>query len=213
MRITGGLARGIPLRLPARGEIRPATDYLREAVFSSLGAFVEGARVLDLFSGTGAYGLEALSRGSGAVTFVEKNPAAIAAVRANASAVQKAILSAASHGKKPAAPCADAAPPLPRANPAPAPACDFIQQDALRWAPPTEETYDLLFCDPPWRLWEDEAASIPEKLAHWARTGPDSRIILEGPAEWQPRLPPAWREHRRLAKGKGQPSAILLRPA
>ena len=54
MRITGGIARGIPLILPARGEIRPATDYLREAVFSSLGALVGGAAVLDCNAGTGA---------------------------------------------------------------------------------------------------------------------------------------------------------------
>ncbi|MBQ7332683.1 MAG: RsmD family RNA methyltransferase, partial [Opitutales bacterium] len=64
MRITGGIARGIPLILPARGEIRPAPDYLREAVFSSLGALVGGAAVLDCFAGTGAYSWEALSRGA-----------------------------------------------------------------------------------------------------------------------------------------------------
>ena len=68
MRVTGGLARGIPLRVPAKGGVRPATDYIREAVFNSLAAFVPGTHVLDLFAGTGAYGLEALSRGAASAT-------------------------------------------------------------------------------------------------------------------------------------------------
>ncbi len=59
MRITGGLARGIPLILPKGDAVRPATDALRQAVFSSLAARVPAARFLDLFAGSGAYGLEA----------------------------------------------------------------------------------------------------------------------------------------------------------
>ena len=64
MRITGGSARGIPLSLPKGDAVRPATDALRQAVFSSLAARVPGTRFLDLFAGSGAYGLEALSRGA-----------------------------------------------------------------------------------------------------------------------------------------------------
>ena len=55
MRVTGGIARGIQLRVPTQGGVRPATDYIREAVFNSLAAFVPGTAVLDLFAGTGAY--------------------------------------------------------------------------------------------------------------------------------------------------------------
>jgi 16S rRNA (guanine966-N2)-methyltransferase len=70
MRIIAGLAKGMPLLVPRAG-VRPTADRIREAVFSSLGARVAGARVLDLFAGTGALGLEAASRGAAAVTFVE----------------------------------------------------------------------------------------------------------------------------------------------
>ena len=75
MRITGGLARSIPLILPKGDAVRPATDALRQAVFSSLAARVAGARFLDLFAGSGAYGLEALSRGASSGVFVEKRRA------------------------------------------------------------------------------------------------------------------------------------------
>ena len=83
MRITGGEARGIPLVLPRGDAVRPATDAMRQAVFSSLGARVPGARFLDLFAGSGACRLEALSRGASGGTFVEKNPQAVACLRRN----------------------------------------------------------------------------------------------------------------------------------
>ena len=70
MRIIAGLAKGMPLDVPRAG-VRPTADRIREAVFSSLGARVVGARVLDLFAGTGALGLEAASRGATSVLFVE----------------------------------------------------------------------------------------------------------------------------------------------
>ena len=85
MRITGGIARGINLNLPNKGEIRPATDYIREAVFSSLGDLPVDACVLDVFAGTGAYAFEALSRGAKSATLVDKNAAAGTAQKKNAS--------------------------------------------------------------------------------------------------------------------------------
>ena len=81
MRISGGGARGIPLVVPKGDAVRPATDGMRQSVFSSLGARVSGARFLDLFAGSGAYGLEALSRGAAAGVFVEQNGKAAACVR------------------------------------------------------------------------------------------------------------------------------------
>ncbi|MDR2863110.1 MAG: RsmD family RNA methyltransferase [Puniceicoccales bacterium] len=187
MRITGGLACGIPLRLPARGEIRPATDYLREAVFSSLGAFVPGARVLDFFAGTGAYGLEAISRGARSAVFVEKNPAAAVAIRENTAAVAKA--------------CA-----------VDARVAGIVTADALRWTPPEGEGgFDLIFCDPPWSLWQEEAEALVSRLAAWF-SGPDARIVLEAPGGWSPPVPSGWKLHRQLARGKGQPAASILRP-
>ena len=72
MRISGGKARGIPLRVNKKSGIRPAIETSRERVFSSISQKVENARVLDLFAGSGAYGLEALSRGAAHITLVEK---------------------------------------------------------------------------------------------------------------------------------------------
>ncbi len=73
MRIIGGSARGRKLIAPADRSIRPALDRVRESIFSILGEQVEGARVLDLFAGVGAFGLEALSRGSRHATFVDSS--------------------------------------------------------------------------------------------------------------------------------------------
>ena len=73
MRITGGLARGIILDVPKKGEVRPATDFIRECIFGRLATAIQGAYVLDCFAGTGAYGLEALSRGAQYTCFLEKD--------------------------------------------------------------------------------------------------------------------------------------------
>lgn len=82
MRISGGDARGIRLRVPEGS--RPASERVRQAIFSSLAAEIPGANVLDLYCGSGAYGLEALSRGADSALFVDKAPAAVEAVRDNA---------------------------------------------------------------------------------------------------------------------------------
>jgi 16S rRNA (guanine966-N2)-methyltransferase len=81
MRISGGDARGIKLKVP-KG-IRPASERVRQAIFSSLAAHVLDARVLDLFAGSGAYGLDALSRGATSAVFVDSD---IDACRANVGA-------------------------------------------------------------------------------------------------------------------------------
>lgn len=82
MRVIAGSARGLPLDVPKSG-VRPTMDRVRAAVFSSLGDAVPGARVLDLFAGSGAYGIEALSRGAVSARFVERDPAVVACVRKN----------------------------------------------------------------------------------------------------------------------------------
>ena len=89
MRISGGAARGIPLAVPKGDAVRPATDGMRQAVFSSLGARIVAARFWDLFAGSGAYGLEALSRGAAGGIFVERNPKAIACVKQNLGAISQ----------------------------------------------------------------------------------------------------------------------------
>lgn len=70
MRIISGTAGGIKLQVP-KGEVRPTTDRVREALFSILGETIHNARILDLFAGSGAFGIEALSRGAKSVRFVD----------------------------------------------------------------------------------------------------------------------------------------------
>jgi len=82
MRIIAGSAGSIPLKVP-RTLTRPTTDRVRESIFSVLGERVEGARVLDLFAGSGSLGLEALSRGAGAVDFIESHGPACEAIAQN----------------------------------------------------------------------------------------------------------------------------------
>jgi 16S rRNA (guanine966-N2)-methyltransferase len=181
MRVTGGKARGISLRVPA-GPVRPATDYLREAVFSSLAALVPGARALDLFAGTGAYGLESLSRGAASAVAVDR--ATAPTVAANAAAVAKSM----------------GLPALP---------LEVVTADALSWRPARPD-FDLVFVDPPWELWEREAGRLVAAAADAAAPGSHVRIVLEGPGGFAPPIPPGWEWRKTLGKGKGQPAVALL---
>lgn len=81
LRIIGGRWRGRRIDLPADPGIRPTGDRIRETLFNWLAPIIEGARCLDLFAGSGALGLEALSRGAGETVFVEKDPIAVAHLR------------------------------------------------------------------------------------------------------------------------------------
>ena len=83
MRVIAGSARGRRLKGPPGDDTRPMMDRVKEALFSSLGVRVVGARVLDLYAGSGALGIESLSRGAGSVVFVEKGRAALATLRNN----------------------------------------------------------------------------------------------------------------------------------
>jgi 16S rRNA (guanine966-N2)-methyltransferase len=80
LRIIGGSWRGRKLRFPAAAAIRPTPDRVRETLFNWLGARVQGAECLDVFAGSGALGLEALSRGAAHVTFIERDTAAARAL-------------------------------------------------------------------------------------------------------------------------------------
>ena len=82
MRIIAGEAGGRPLKAPPEG-VRPTMDRVKGAIFSSLGDRIPGARVLDLFAGSGAMGIEALSRGAASATFVEANPHCLGCIREN----------------------------------------------------------------------------------------------------------------------------------
>jgi 16S rRNA (guanine966-N2)-methyltransferase len=89
MRVIGGEARGRILSAPKLASLRPTSDRVREAVFDILEArdLVVGSPVADLFAGSGALGIEALSRGASACTFVDSDPVAVEAVRSNLDSV------------------------------------------------------------------------------------------------------------------------------
>lgn len=90
LRVVAGEFRGRRLRAPADERVRPTADRVREAWFSVLGDAVAGARVLDLFAGSGALGIEALSRGAAHATFVELAAPSLRALRANVAALDVA---------------------------------------------------------------------------------------------------------------------------
>ena len=184
MRITGGAARGIQLRVPNRGQIRPATDRLRESVFSSLGPCVEGMRILDLFAGTGAYGLEALSRGAEAVTFVEKDRNAIGCLEANLRAVAKSL---------------DRIDLL----------TDVARTNILSWRPHAGREFDLVFADPPFSRLDSLIEPIFQLVVQLPLSGGRLRLVLEVPGQYEP-ASAGWILDRRIGKGTAQPTCCLL---
>jgi len=90
MRIVAGEFRGRTLKSPTWDGLRPTSDRLRETLFNILGSSVGGARVLDGYAGTGANGIEALSRGAAHVTFVETDPRAVKLIEANLALIDPA---------------------------------------------------------------------------------------------------------------------------
>jgi len=124
MRVIGGHDRGRRLRAPRGLATRPTADRVRVTLFDVLGPTVAGARVLDLFAGTGAVGIEALSRGAARVVLVERDQSALRALRANLAALD-----------------------APRA------AARVMAGDVLRVLPELgaqEGPFDLVFIDPPY---------------------------------------------------------------
>lgn len=83
MRVIAGAARGVPLAAPRGTSTRPITDRVKETLFAIVGERVIDAAVLDLYAGSGAIGIEALSRGAASADFVERDRGALAAIRAN----------------------------------------------------------------------------------------------------------------------------------
>lgn len=162
-RIISGAAGSLTLVVPDAGT-RPTSDRVREALFSSLDAadLVHGARVLDLYAGSGALGLEALSRGAATVDLVEKAPRAAATAERNARAVAKAV------GGTPAW----------RVHRAGADA--FLRTGSA--------TFDLVFLDPPYDLGETELHDTLALLV--PHLAPDATIVIERAGRSpQPRLP------------------------
>jgi 16S rRNA (guanine966-N2)-methyltransferase len=88
VRVIAGTAKGRSLKLDKTANIRPTSDKLKEALFSTIGPLVQDKRVLDLFAGSGALGIEALSRGAAHATFVDVSRTAISLIRLNLQATK-----------------------------------------------------------------------------------------------------------------------------
>ncbi len=144
LRIIGGELGGRRIQAPKGAKLRPTTERVREAVFSILGD-VSGARVLDLYCGTGALAIEALSRGAAEATLVDTHPAA---ARRNLEALELTDRAVA------------------------------VRADAARFLRRAEEgTYDLVLCDPPYRLADRLAAELdPAIRGALAESG---RVMIE----------------------------------
>ena len=179
MRISGGRARGINLSVPKGDVVRPATDGIRQAVFSSLGARLAGAWFLDLFAGSGAYGLEAFSRGAEGGVFVERNAKAVACLHRNIAAVTKSV----GDGEE---------------------RLRVIQADALT-VPVVGRVPDLVFVDPPYEMILDVAPGLFPRLAGLLSAQPDALVVFEYPGEIE-LAPPGWSLRKRIGKGARQPT-------
>ncbi len=156
MRVIAGSAGGLSLTVPV-SVTRPTTDRTREALFSSLGDRVIGARILDLYAGSGALGIEALSRGARSAVFVEENARAADTIVANLRHTRLAT------------PDTD----VRRAR-----------VETYLKAPPSPEggRFDLIFADPPYARDEETAAELIRLLAHPALPAalrPGGLFILE----------------------------------
>ncbi len=186
MRISGGGARGITLAVPRGDAVRPATDGMRQAVFSSLGARVSGARFLDLFAGSGAYGLEAVSRGASAGVFVEKNAKAAACLRQNIAAVCKSL----------------------RREVA---GLEVLQMDALNVPLGASGAVpELVFVDPPYEVIADVVRPLFERLREVLAANAEALVVFEAPGEMEI-APSGWECLKRLGKGARQPTVSFFR--
>ncbi len=150
-RIIAGAARGVRLAVPGAGT-RPTSDRVRESLFGALEAAdaIEDARVLDLYAGTGALGLEALSRGATHAEFVERSHAAAMVTRRNAQAVAKALG---------------------------APLAAVREQSVSAFLKQAVGPFDLVFTDPPYDL--DDATMAADLSAVARVLSPQGLVVVE----------------------------------
>jgi len=162
VRIVAGSARGRRLVVPAGDDVRPTADRVREALFSSLQGRLAGARVLDLFAGSGALALEAASRGAASVTLVERDRRALEAIRRNVRAV----------------------------DPPQVTVCPVAVERALAGVLPGGP-FDLVLLDPPYRLPHRELAAVLAALEPHLADGAMvvvERSARDGVPHWPPGL-------------------------
>jgi 16S rRNA (guanine966-N2)-methyltransferase len=172
VRIIAGSARGTRLGPVPRGA-RPVSDRAREGLFSSLGEAVPGARTLDLFAGSGALGLEALSRGAVAATFVDRDAAAAAAIRDNLRRTR-----------------------LGPGEVVTADALRFLERRI-----PDEDRFDLVFVDPPYDVGASEIERVLEGVASALPARGWTVALTRGNRTSTHVIPVDWAVARRLRYG------------
>lgn len=150
LRITGGALVGRRLRAPKGHCVRPSTDRVRESLFAALGS-LRGVRVLDLYAGSGALGIEALSRGAAHADFVERAPAALETLRRNLEQLELGDRSR-----------------VLRAD----------VRSAIRRLGRQGESYELILMDPPYASGQGEKAMAA--VVEAGILGPDGTLVLEG---------------------------------
>jgi 16S rRNA (guanine966-N2)-methyltransferase len=168
--------------------VRPATDRSREALGSALGDRLVGSTVVDLFAGTGAYGLEALSRGAASVTLIEQQPGLRKLIQSNVAAVRRSCEAAGGD-------------------------VGSVQvriADVLKLAP--EPRADGVFADPPYALVRTHPEAFVAAVFGWLRPESGAWAAIEAPGDWEiPLLPSDIRLERRLGKpGPDHPSLFLF---
>ncbi|MBB6520428.1 16S rRNA (guanine(966)-N(2))-methyltransferase RsmD [Pseudoteredinibacter isoporae] len=175
LRIIGGQWRGRKFNFASADGLRPTGDRIRETLFNWLSADIHGARCLDLFSGSGALALEALSRGASAVELWEHNSTACALLKKHLQSMAEQM-------------------PQQQAR--------VVQGDTLQnlKAGNPSKPFDIVFMDPPFAagFWESSA----ELLEQHGWLHPDSLIYVESPRDNLPKLPNNWRNWR--CKNSGQ---------
>jgi len=174
VRVIAGSAKGVRLARVPPGT-RPLSDMAREGLFASLGGLVDGARCLDLYAGTGAVGIEALSRGAHEATFVDRSAAAVAATRENLRLT----------GFE-----ADAT---------------VVRAPVERWiaeASAAQGVFDIVLCDPPYEL---DGAALGAVLAHldpvWLALEGWTVVVTRGHKSSPVEVPVHWAVRRRLRYG------------
>ncbi len=176
MRVIGGSARGRRLAAPRGRGTRPTADRVREALFNILGETIRGSAVLDLFAGSGALGIEALSRGARIAVFVESSPPAIGCLRRNL--VNLGFESQST----------------------------VIKGDSLSYGRKLASrsgSFDLIFADPPYTMNTNFYRSLLDMLGRQAILKPRGRLILEHPARGgEVEAPPAWIQVERRRYGE-----------
>ena len=190
MRITGGEFGGRNLKVPKSDAIRPTQDRVREALFNIIQCEIAGADFLDLFAGSGAVGLEALSRGAKSVTFVETNRRHIAVLKENVDATSSSRQN--KDGSNPVGRGEDAA------------STSVVAADCYHWlASYSGPGFSIGFADPPYALGEERGyAQVLASMLARNVIRPGGLFIAEMTAVQKAEETPGWELFRDRTYGK-----------